>query len=314
MKQSAPEYLGDAGALCFMNRLHGLNEADWLPIGTGRHQTLDYQYASDGTQIIQVEAKGAVVEQARQKTPLVSRHKSSIEGKKASPASSAATLKYGVITGIPRRVERSHCWLLDPVPEPPEHSAREIQLLARMDFLRWIIWLLAPRSQLATALQTRSRDLQLMRDPYALNGASLRQSSGETIEYRTTRYGGDYYSPFFASQSRVAGSAAGGVLIPAADTAVFVGMRSKLLQLAVEQDFDAITSYSAPTTTAKKTIDCLVPRTQLFRFGMPDLQSGSARSSPYARFELEGDLVFSQEGLVFGMLALPRNGRNRTNG
>jgi hypothetical protein len=311
------EYIGDACTLSLMNRVHGLTEADWLPIvGPPGQKILDYQYASDGKHVVQVEAKGAVVDQAKQKSAVVSRAKHDIELKKASPASSAVALKYGVIAGIPRVVEKTHCWLMDPEPDQPPKSARDLQLLSRMGFLRWIIWLISPHSHVATALQTRTRDLSLIRDPYELNRAPITESSGEPIAYREVPYGGESYSPFFATRSRVLGGQAGGVVVPAKDhrSLLFIGMRTKLLQLAVEQDFDALTSYRAPETTSRKTVECVVPRGELSNFGLTDPTRGSVRKEQYVRFDVEGFLNYSREGIVFGTLPFNPRFRGRSFG
>ena len=54
------EHLGESLALSTINRIHGLTAADWDRIRPQSFSTFDFQFASDGQWIIQVEAKGSV--------------------------------------------------------------------------------------------------------------------------------------------------------------------------------------------------------------------------------------------------------------
>jgi hypothetical protein len=232
------ENIGESVALSVMNRIHGLTEADWTPIPEStRKKTLDYQLGSDGVNLIQVEAKGSVAETTALKSPSISNHQSDIEQKKkANPAKSPADLKYGVITVIPEFPGTIKAWLLDPVPEGFERSPRDLRLLARMEFLRWIIWLVSPRSHLATALSTRVTELNALRDPYELSGVPLTQANGKPFEV-TSGIKAQDYAPFFATRSRVTDGPAGGIVFPAEskDALLFVGFRTELLDFACDR-------------------------------------------------------------------------------
>ncbi len=59
------EYIGESIGLSVVNRIHGLTEADWSRInpkhGVTDSPRFDYQFASDGISVIQVENKGSSV-------------------------------------------------------------------------------------------------------------------------------------------------------------------------------------------------------------------------------------------------------------
>ncbi len=79
------ERLGEAIGLSVASSLHDLHEGDWARIPeTNARKTFDFKYplASDGQRFIEVEAKGAAVENNRLKPPSVSTHKRSIKEKK----------------------------------------------------------------------------------------------------------------------------------------------------------------------------------------------------------------------------------------
>jgi hypothetical protein len=175
-----------------------------------------------------------------------------------------------------------------------------------MEFLRWIIWLVSPRSHLATALATRVTELKALRDPYELSGVSLTQANGKPFESQSGAKGQDY-APFFATRSRVADGPAGGIVFPAEsnDALLFVGFRSELVELACNQSFARIIEYSAATASIFKTVSCTVPAGEFDSFGIePERVVGFHGAGGYVRFEMKGLLRYSQEGLVFGVLPL----------
>jgi len=90
---------------------------------------------------------------------------------------------------------------------------------------------------------------------------------------------------------------------------LFVGLRTELLELATNQSFDQIAGYSAEVGSVSKTVLCTVPTGEFITFNIPPEQlPGYRRIGAYVRFELEGTLRYSREGLVFGIL--PIDARN----
>lgn len=304
------EHVGESVALSVVNRIHDLIEADWLPIEEGpKGRTFDFECGSNGAKIIQVEAKGCVVDDNSVKSAAVSNQKADIEAKKASLAKHREdVLRYGVITAISKLGQPLRSWLLDPTPDDPPKSPADFQLLARLHFLRWVVWLISPRSHLATALATRINTIREQSEPYRLSGVSLLQADGKPFSFDRIHVGADSFSAFFATRSRVTGGAAGGVVIPmeAGDALLFVGMREQLVDLAIGQSFHEITSYRAERAIIRKSVDCVVPKGEFRRMDLreeelPEFTDGGS----YVHFSLTGTLAYTCDGLIFGALPVP---------
>lgn len=304
------EHIGESTALSLSNRIHGMIEADWLPIDEGpKGRTFDFECGSNGTQIVQVEAKGCVVENNGVKSAPVSNHKADIEAKKASLGNPPPNvLRYGIITAISKTQQPLRAWLLDPTPDDPPKRPEEFQVLARLHFLRWIIWFVSPRSHLATALATRINALREQPDLYRLSGVPLLQADGKPFEFGLVHAGSQSFSSFFSTRSRVVGGAAGGVVtcMAAGDALLFVGMREQLVNLAVAQSFREITAYRAERGIVRKTVECVVPKGEFRRMNFRDeeLPEFTDRGT-YVHFNLTGDLVYTADGLIFGILPIP---------
>jgi hypothetical protein len=306
------EYIGECFALAAMNRIHGVSEADWKPIplqrGRKAKKTLDYEMASNGIHIIQVEAKGSVSDSSLfDDSEFSSQQKSILEKKNAAREVNKDALRYGAITTIPRNpVDHIVTALLDPVPDDYERSPRNLRLLARQQFIRWLIWLVAPRSPLATALATRWAALEALEDPFQLDGISLAQSDGKQMEMTYLEHAGIQYSSIFAHRSRVADGPAGGIVFPVTrDALMFVGLRSQLVEIAYQQQFGRINEYEADIVSVEKKVMCVVPAGEFRTFDI-DRERLQRREEPgaYVTFELNGILHYSREGLVFGVLPL----------
>jgi len=304
------EHVGESIALSLSNRVHGMIEADWLPIDEGpKSRTFDFECGSNGTQIIQVEAKGCAVEDNSVKSTAVSGQKGDIEAKKASLGKPPANvIRYGVITAISKSGQPLRAWLLDPTPDDPPKSPEDFQLLSRLHFLRWIIWFVSPRSHLATALATRINALREQPDPYRLSGVKLFQADGKPFEFARVHVGTESFSSFFSTRSRVTDGPAGGVVMPmaAGDALLFVGLREQLVDLAVGQSFREITAYRADRAVVKKTVECVVPKGEFRRMELRDQELPDfADRGSYVHFNLTGDLVYTVDGLIFGALPVP---------
>ena len=304
------EHIGESVALSLSSRIHGMMEADWLPIDEGpKSRTFDFECGSNGTQIIQVEAKGCVVDDNSVKSAAVSGQKADIEAKKASLGKPPTNvLRYGVITAISKTGQPLRAWLLDPTPDDPPKRAEDFQLLARLHFLRWLVWFVSPRSHLATALATRINVLREQPDPYRLSDVPLLQADGKPFEFARVHVGAESFSSFFGTRSRVTDGPAGGIVLPmdAGDALLFVGMREQLVDLAVGQSFREITAYRAEQGITKKTVECVVPKGEFRRMNFRDAQlPGFADDGSYVHFKLTGHLVYTGDGLIFGALPVP---------
>ncbi len=273
------ERIGEGIGLSVISEIHGLTAADWDRIPIVRYSSFDYQIASDGKHIIQIEAKGSAAKDNAVKTSSVSQHKRSIFDKKVDIAAREkqnsyqfpADLRYGTIAVMGESVDDSvKCLLVDPPAEGDGAAARKLRLLQRMRFLRDWISFISPRSQLASALQTRLAALERLPDPFQLDGVPLLKGNGQRFDF--TRIGGTLssHSSFVATKSKITDGPAGGIVAPLpSNDLVFLGIREALLELAAGQSFGRLLEYNAPAGMERKTVVCVITESALRDFRLP---------------------------------------------
>jgi hypothetical protein len=314
------ERVGEAAALCLVNDIHHLHEADWdkIPEHPGKNgfATFDYQYpmsgvevsASDGERIIQVEAKGTAVRETSELTASVRTHKANIDGKKhriwererKGLYPYPAAIRYGIITSLgvsgPLR-----CWLLDP-PIDGEAGPRRMRLLTRLRFLFDLLSFLMGRSQLAASIATRLAALHALDDPFVLDGIPLLRGNGEPFEVRPfdsfrNRQG------FFANMTHVVDAPVGGVLMKLDEGHFFfLGIRESLVIMAVKQMFERMLEYDEACSSESKELHCVVSRSRARRMEIEGLDTESRSDSAHIRFFAKGQLHYSRGGIVFGVV------------
>jgi len=318
-----PEYLGEAVGLSVINRLHGMTEADWKRIeqehGRRAAPTFDYEHefkASDGKSIIQLEAKGSVVEDCKKHCANTQNHRTKIEEKKRKIGGTGAKyrypadLRYGTITAIDRTWDRSiKCWLVDPEADKDTIPAANFKLLARMVFIRDCVQLVSSRSTLAAVLRDRVAVLEALKNPFELDGVSLRhreESFGGIIrDFQFPRSAfGSSVSRLFPRRSHVVDGPTAGEILPGPDCVLFCGFQEELVELAIEQEFDRIISYERPSATIEKTVECVVTRRRFLRdFSvLPSLRRFAEGSKDPINFRLQGHLYYAPSGTVVGRL------------
>jgi|ERR1044071_312787 hypothetical protein len=314
------EYIGESIGLAAINRIHGLTQADWVKIteihGPNAPPVFDYeQLATDGENLIQLETKGSSVKDNSQLTDVIRAHKANITKKKRRIAELKtqypypSSIRYGTITAVSAQPGSTlKCWLLDPDPEPLATNPRNLRLLNRMRFLRDWISFISARSQLAAALATRIADLEAMANPFELDTVPLRKGNNNPFHFEIFTTATQRHSTFFSNKSRVKDGPAGGVLLQTSDTALFfLGIREELLSLACEQVFGSILDYKADVGSILKRVECVLSQGRFKRFKLPASVRNSVRvSGPYLAFDLTGQLHYTREGLVVGVLPLPR--------
>lgn len=323
-EKALTERIGESVGLSVINDIHQLTEADWdhIPEQSGARpfRTFDYQIASDGSITLQLEAKGSSCEDNTRKTPSISGHKRSIHEKKIAIAKSGtdypfpASLRYGTIAivgedpAVPVK-----CLLLDPPAVAEDASARRLRLLNRMRFLADWISFVSPRSHLASALNTRVASLQVLRDPFELDNVPLRRGNNEFFEFEVIdRYG---HSSFFSNKAWVSDGPAGGIVTNYNRDLLFLGFREELPRLAAAQNFLDVLSYTADTVSLLKTVQIHLTLGRFQALRLPDtmlpgkpaeLLPGAPREPGLLRISLAGELHYTKEGLVFGVLPVQR--------
>lgn len=315
------EHVGEAIGLAVMNRIHGLTEADWAPIpeqrGRGAKPSFDFQIASDGTQFVQVETKGSSVADNRELTDAVKAQKRKIDEKKAKLAVHAkngddpnpASFRYGTIAVVDGRKDGLvRCLLTDPPPDEIDEIPERFRLLTRMRFLRNVISFLSPRSPFASALATRVAALEALKDPFELDSVPLMRGTSDKYEFVPYGFENWRHSTFMTTKSRVTDGPTGGVVMQLSSRALFfLGIREDLLELAANQEFKKISSYKAPVASIEKTVECTFSIGRYSSLELPNsIVESAKKTSGYVYFRLTGTLHYSAEGLVFGILTLPK--------
>lgn len=308
------ERIGEAAALSIVGRLHDLHDADWVRVpehrGRGAIKTFDYQYdantASDGSNIIQVEAKGTdlgisshITENAAAQKARIDAKKVKIrEAEKEGKYSYIADLRYGIVTGLGQK-DPLHCWLTDP-PPGDDGDARLFRLMSRLRFMLDWISLIRPRSPLTASLATRVSALEQVQDPFELDSNPLRNSNGEEFHVEDISWFGEV-SSMFSNMSRVADGPAVGTIIPSIkNQLIFIGVQSSLFRMAATQDFESILAYRDPGGTVHKTVRCIIPRGRALRMGLDRFVRN--QDANHITFNASGDLHYSQGSSVFGFV------------
>jgi hypothetical protein len=298
------EHLGEAVGLSVVSNIHKLIDADWQPIptksGPRGKPTLDFETASDGTGIVQLEAKGSSVNNNGKFSDAVRAQKQRIVAKKEAHRLDEGAIRYGTIAVMDNRTDGNvKCWLLDPPPDSGSQDPKHVRLRKRLRFLAKWISFISPRSQLSSALATRVASLDRMSDPFELDGLPIFKGLNE--EFANTE-------GFFSSKSQLADASAGGILLPLGKTGVFfLGINSYLLGLAKTQSFEQILSFRLTNFSAQRSVQCRVSRRNFERLDLPSsITEVAPRTASRISFTLGGQLHQSSSGLVFGALPFRR--------
>ena len=315
---SLPEHIGEAVGLSVISRIHSFNEADWCPIkkmkGADALKTFDFQIASTGSKIIQVENKGSIVDDNTKKSDPIYAHKASIKEKKdaleklskESKDPNPANLRYGTIAAVDRRPESIiKSWLTDPPPELILIDPKLLRLFIRLRFLSGWITFFSPRSQFATALATRINCLEKIQNPFELDNSPLKKVNGDEFNFPPFLFLDREFS-FFSNKSHVTDGPAGGIILKISEKELFfLGMQEDLISLASQQNFIDIMNFDFPYGTVEKTIECNISRSRFSDMNLilPD-SIQLKRKKDYIKLNLKGEIHYSSSGLVFGILPI----------
>jgi hypothetical protein len=305
------EHIGEAIGLSVISEMNGLHAADWLRIGiTSLHKTLDFRNgltASTGSRLIELETKGAaVVDNSR--TDLVAAAKSSIDDKKSDDRNKvvANALRYGTIAALDARTDGiARCWLVDP-PAESEGDPKRFKIIARMSFVADFVTLLGGRSAFAASLRTRVAALLELPDISPLSFIPLLNGYGEPF---ASAWSFAEPHPWFSFRSTVLGGRYGGQVSFAGDRRMlFVGVNEGILEIAANQDFEQIATYTMEPRTFESWVACVVPSGRFAsefarKFEIPN--ESVSRSGGYVRFRAAGTIYASRSGVALGSLSVP---------
>jgi hypothetical protein len=312
------ERVGESIGLSVVNRIHGLHEADWDKIpshsGKGGFPTFDFetaihQSASDGKDVIQVEAKGAAGEDSAKLAATVRTQARKAKEKKREIAEQEpsgqyrypASVRYATVTAIGADGPAT-CFLLDPPAEESRNPA-VVRLINRIRYLADLVSFISPRSQLASAARTRLQAISNLNDPMELAGVPLVRGNGRYFELErfddvARRHG------YFRNMSHVIDSPVGGVAsqTPRGDI-LFVGIREELVGMLMQQDFDKIQTYRMSSGSVSKEVECLFTPARARELDIPDGIDPDVKDAQ-VRLRVKGTLRYSPGGIVFGVLPL----------
>jgi hypothetical protein len=175
-----------------------------------------------------------------------------------------------------------------------------------MRFLRDLITIISPSSQLAMAIKYRIEDLENLTDPFVLDKQPLKNKKGKEFGY--------YFSFFdprppklFSKKSRVTDGPAAGIVLQISDAELFfIGVMPSIVLLAASQDFHDIMNYKHDYPgTVKKTIKCVFNRHEFKQLRLPEkVLKDVEMNKKIFNLYLDGHIHFSSSGLVFGVLPL----------
>lgn len=123
------EGVGVGAALAVLSHAYDLTEADWEKIPVGIVKDLDFQIASTGQDFVEVEAKGAIVDDPKMLTEISGRAGHIKEKKIAQRNAGNKNVFFGVIASIPWQTDQEMvCRVLDPEPNVPNISPGKYDL------------------------------------------------------------------------------------------------------------------------------------------------------------------------------------------
>ncbi len=278
------ESSGVAASLLLVNRIYDLHEADWQRIPIGKRKSLDFELASNGTEYIQVEAKGTVFDYGQH--PNTGSQKSSIEAKKEAQRKTnpSNTSFFGVITAIPHHhAVSSQCLLLDPPADDVVEDPKKYQLLARLYFYAEYLRTIS-RSNLVMALMNRIQDIQLSERYLDFDGIPLLNTYGERLKVPPA----SIYNKSFVNY-KMAGN-----VFPISRTEFFYSAISlEVYRLIVNQNFDDIRSYKSDSIESPSNL-----REIRARINIEDLKRFEIPIEGFQRIPLTNEVLIDLKGKI----------------
>ena len=229
------ESIGVGGGLSLVSRLYGLTEADWERISVSNEKDLDFEIASNGNEYIEVEVKGAVVQNVNNKSEVSDRAGSIREKKRdKTKRTNNNSARLGVIVSVSDKCgEVPICRLLDPDGRSYDMSPEKYRLLARLSYYYRELRVLG-RFGLLSDINNRIRALYYSSDYNSLDGLALLDVNNEKMS-----------PPLSAMHSKsIAGDFAFGEVIELkSGQYYFYGIMYDIFDVLITQKFESINNY-----------------------------------------------------------------------
>lgn len=175
------EAIGVGVGLTVVSAIHGLTQADWEKIPISTSKDLDFEIASTGGYMVEVEAKGSIVTPSEIRSE-ISSHAASIKAKKDSQRASGNTnVLYGTIAAVPSATtEPTICYMLDPPAHDSQLDPSVHRLLARMSFYYRELAIFS-RAHFLVALRNRIAEIARL-NSHELDGLPLLRADGKPFD------------------------------------------------------------------------------------------------------------------------------------
>lgn len=286
------ESAGVGVALALVSNLYDLTEADWEKIPVATIKDLDFEIAATKTEIIEVEAKGALVADTLRKAEVSQRATHIREKKTVQRANQNKNTLLGVVTSFPKQAGQDVvCRILDPDGEDIGISPAKYKLLARLRFYYRAIRTIS-RAHFLIALINRIAELEKLRAYEELDGQPLLNIDGEVFNTPAS---------LRISRSTVEGDSAFGEIVPLGNGEYYYyGLVFPIINLLIKQSFTDIMNFSVqPKVLGDVHIIASIRKSELEAFGLDKRELREIKGS-YYRLSMRGDLSVTSAGRVIG--------------
>lgn len=307
------ERIGISLGLCLINKIYGFTAADWKKIPeTTLNSTFDFEIpvASTGTNFIQVENKGCIVDDNSYKRPTVSSRYGEIkvkkdyvrdeERKKQIPIHQ--NLYYGTIGVLDNRPNsNAKIWLVDPPAFEIEMEPRKYKLIARLRYYLDEFKNIGVKKKITDALERRIKEIEASKDYNQFNFVKLDDKFPVSGGYYLYMEGN-----VFANVDT--NEAFGRVfLIEDKQTIVpyLLAFPKAIMRLIVRQDFESILNYNYNPDFMKDSISVLIRFTKSEYFEMNLSEKLNFVFNEKSRFfetVYFGKVNHTSDGRIFGVI------------
>ncbi len=293
MPQDMAEKLGVGASLMAANRVFDLHEADWQGIDDSNFKDLDFEIAATTDMFVEVESKGAWVDDPKARTHL-STKKTDIESKKRVQRIQKGNRNclIGVITAVAKnRNKPAQCYLLDPEPRPVSMEPRRYKLISRIGFYMNALNVISG-AHFLYALRDRYELLRQIPDYEQLDGIRIAKPDGEPWTFTVESFPGKTV----LGEEEIVGR-----LIRAGDGLIFWGLSISVLNTLSSQSFDAISRFAVqPGYARRRNFRGIVHGRDVRALRLPDDFVTPAPWPNLLYLTVEGSLYMGRSGIVVG--------------